>query len=122
MLQQAGAEIGPEGTVPILRETSELPLTKAPPVDPKHMLGSAKRAAVGDHWYASSTQEVANHGGSASYSLYRAWTESSAGFSLLQSAIIRFNVPKPEDNSQQIMQTIEAGWYVCPSLMGRELS
>lgn len=109
MLQAEGVQRGPEGTVPILRQTSAAPQVKGPPVDPQHM-PEVRAEAAGDHWYASSAQGVSNHGGSASYSLYKAWTESNADFSLLQSAVIRYNVPKPGDNSQLVSQTVEAGW------------
>lgn len=118
ILQNDAEEKGPEGTVPVLRQDTSLlnittrqamQVTKAPPVDPKHM-PEVSIEAVGDHWYASSAQGVRNHGGSASYSLFKAWTESSGDFSLLQSAVIRYNVPKPGANSQLVMQTVEAGW------------
>jgi len=111
MLQNEGAETGPEGTVPVLRSNPELPLTKGPPVDLNHLPDFGAKA-VGDHWYASSAQNVNNRGGSASFSLYKAWVESGSDFSLLQSAVIRTDVPKPGDNSQLVRQTIEAGWYV----------
>lgn len=110
MLQSQGAEQGPEGTVPILRQTSNTALVKGPPVDPAHM-PDLNTEAAGDHWYASSAQGVNNLGGSASFSLYTAWTEAGSDFSLLQSAVIRYNVPKPGDNSQLVAQTVEAGWY-----------
>lgn len=117
-LQADGAEKGPEGTVPILRPGSvsalNLNTTKGPPVDPEHPPG-INADAVGDHWYASSAQGISNHGGSASFSIYPAWTQSNEDFSLLQTAVLRHNVPKPGDNSQRVMQTVEAGWYV-PSI------
>jgi hypothetical protein len=110
LLQDEGAETGPEGTVPVLRPAAESPLTKGPPVDLEHEF-DFDTEAVGDHWYASSAQGVSNRGGSASFSLYKAWTESNSDFSLLQSAVIRYDVPKPGDNSQLVRQTVEAGWY-----------
>ncbi|KAF2877950.1 hypothetical protein BDV95DRAFT_588950 [Massariosphaeria phaeospora] len=122
MLQAEGAETGPEGTVPVLRQSvslsnvktaHQLQMTKAPPVDPWHV-PEVETAAVGDHWYASSAQRVNNHGGSASFSLYKAWTESNSDFSLLQSAVIRYDVPKPGDNNQRVSQTVEAGWINYP--------
>ncbi|KAF2642946.1 DUF239-domain-containing protein [Massarina eburnea CBS 473.64] len=107
------AQIGPEGTIPVLRSTGQS-MTKSPP--PGFQTGNdATKRGVGDHWYASSSQQVANHGGSATYSLYKAWTESGADFSLLQTAITRGNVPKPGDNSQLVGQTIEAGWINYPN-------
>lgn len=114
-LQAEGPDRGPEGTVPILRQGSisaaDLKTIKGPPIDPEHM-PEFKADAPGDHWYASSAQGVSNHGGSASFSLYRAWTQSNEDFSLLQTAVLRRDVPKPGDNSQRVMQTVEAGWYV----------
>jgi hypothetical protein len=104
-LQEKGVKKGPEGTVPVFRGP---PLQKNPP--PGLQTGDFNTLAVGDHWYASSQQAVNNHGGSATYSLYKAWTESANDFSLLQTAIIHANTPKPGDNSQLVGQTIEAGW------------
>lgn len=108
---------GPEGTVPIVRQYGRLPDVKQPPqtlnssFDQQIHIG---KRAVGDHWYASSAQNVVNHGGSAIYSLYKAYTQSSADFSLLQSAVIKYNVKNPlyNDPSKVCMQTVEAGWYV----------
>ncbi|KAF1964314.1 DUF239-domain-containing protein [Bimuria novae-zelandiae CBS 107.79] len=75
------------------------------------------KRAIGDHWYASSSQNVVNHGGSAIYSLYKAYTESSADFSLLQSAVIKYNVKNPlyNDPNRVCMQTVEAGWINYPN-------
>ncbi|CAI6336915.1 unnamed protein product [Periconia digitata] len=111
--QPYDSEKGPEGTVPILR-SARASVNKQPPPGIGSENDHVKRA-VGDHWYASSAQTVANHGGSASYSLFKAYTESGADFSLLQAAIIRTGVPKPGDNGQQITQTVEAGWINYPN-------
>ena len=114
LLQSENEQRGPEGTVPVLRFNSNITLAaqqvKAPPIDPNN-LPAFTAEAVGDHWYASSAQYVNNRGGSASFSIYKTWTESNSDFSLLQSAVIRTNVPKPGDNSKLVMQTVEAGWY-----------
>ncbi|KAF2475934.1 DUF239-domain-containing protein [Lindgomyces ingoldianus] len=88
--------------------------TKSLP-DDLEQRGDLGTEAVGDHWYASSAQRVNNRGGSASYSLYKAWTQSSGDFSLLQTAVIRSNVPKPGDNSNLVSQTVEAGWINYPA-------
>jgi hypothetical protein len=114
-LNVAGLETPPEGTVPVLRSSisatnsNKTLLTKYPPVDPEHV-PEFKAEAAGDHWYASTAQGVNNHGGSASFSMFKAWTESNADFSLLQTAVLRYNVPKPGDNSQLVSQSVEAGW------------
>lgn len=108
LLQEPGSQLGPEGTVPILRPKAQLP-TKGPLPGTGSELGTE---AVGDHWYASSSQSVTNMGGSASYSLYKAFVQADSDFSLLQTAVIRDGVPKPGDNSQSVGQTLEAGWYV----------
>jgi hypothetical protein len=115
-LSVENGDLGPNGTVPVLRPDSWFTgvnttkwNVKAPPVDPDHPI-NLTADAVGDHWYASSAQRVNNHGGSASFSLYKAWTEANTDFSLLQSAAIRYNVPKPGDNSKLVSQTVEAGW------------
>jgi hypothetical protein len=115
LLEEEGAQQGPEGTVPIARlPAAQAAIIKGPPVSALQEPQSDARRAVGDHWYASSAQNVAHHGGSAVYSLYRAWTESSDDFSLLQSAIIRYDVPKPGQNSVTVSQTVESGWINYP--------
>lgn len=106
---------GPEGTVPVVRQYGRLPDVKQPPQTINSTFAQQihiGKRAVGDHWYASSAQNVANHGGSATYSLYKAYTQSSADFSLLQSAVIKYNVKNPlyNDPSRTCMQTVEAGW------------
>ncbi|KAF2738355.1 DUF239-domain-containing protein [Polyplosphaeria fusca] len=111
LLQQDGAEKGPEGTVPIFvanNATKEMQRTKNPPVGPELVSGFGKRA-VGDHWYASSAQTVNNHGGQASYSLFKAYTQASSDFSLLQVAVANYDVPNKG------MQTVEAGWINYPA-------
>lgn len=106
---------GPEGTVPIVRQYGRLPDVKAPPQTMNSSFAQQihiGKRAIGDHWYASSAQNVVNHGGSATYSLYKAFTESNADFSLLQSAVIKYNVKNPlyNDPNRVAMQTVEAGW------------
>ncbi|KAF2657038.1 hypothetical protein K491DRAFT_691405, partial [Lophiostoma macrostomum CBS 122681] len=107
MLEEVGIEKGPEGTVPIARLPAAIAqIIKGPPVNALRDPQIGARAA-GDHWYASSAENVGHHGGSATYSLYKAYTQSSNDFSLLQSAIIRYDVPKPGQNSVTVMQTVE---------------
>lgn len=114
---------GPEGTVPIVRQYGQLQDVKSPPPTMNSSFAQQihiGKRAVGDHWYASSAQNVVNHGGSATYSLYKAFTEANTDFSLLQSAVIKYNVKNPlyNDPSRTCMQTVEAGWCVAslPSL------
>ncbi|KAF2111831.1 hypothetical protein BDV96DRAFT_690195 [Lophiotrema nucula] len=115
-LQLPGAEQGPAGTVPVLvADNATLPMQRSKSAPPGSPGAELRKRAVGDHWYASSAQAVNNHGGSASYSIYKAWTESDNDFSLLQVAVTRYNVPKPGDNSQTATQTLEAGWINYPA-------
>ena len=116
-LEVDGAEHGPAGTVPVprqnmaqldLNQSLQSRLAKTPPVDPSHAVPAA--AAAQPHWYASSAQAVTNHGGAATFSIFKPYTQSNSDFSLLQTAVIKYNVPKPGDNSQSTSQTVEAGW------------
>ncbi|KAK7182259.1 hypothetical protein DPSP01_006978 [Paraphaeosphaeria sporulosa] len=116
----AEEHIGPEGTVPVVRQYGRLPDVKAPPQTINSSFAQQihiGKRAIGDHWYASSAQNVVNHGGSATYSLYKAYTESNADFSLLQSAVIKYNVKNPlyNDPNRVAMQTVEAGWINYPN-------
>jgi hypothetical protein len=127
-LEVEGAQRGPVGTVPIPRQNMaaldlnrslDAHLAKPPPVDPHHpgpITATDMQAAAQPHWYASSAQAVANHGGAATFSIYKPYTQSNADFSLLQTAVIRYNVPKPGANSTAVQQTVEAGWYVARHL------
>ncbi|RDL35961.1 Carboxyl-terminal proteinase [Venustampulla echinocandica] len=111
-LELPGAELGPPGTVPVSRADPDY-LAKA---SAKELPGtqSLKRQSsnAGVHWYVSSNQTVDNIGGSCVFSLFAPFTERTADFSLLQTAVTRQNVlwtggrgpPTP------ITQTVEAGW------------
>ncbi|POR35190.1 Uncharacterized protein TPAR_04591 [Tolypocladium paradoxum] len=86
---------GPEGTVPILRSGGPtLPGKRLPQPgdDGGHV---RRRSAAGQHWYASSAQTVANHGGKATYSLFKPYR-------LLAAA-------------DGVTQTVEAGWINYPN-------
>ncbi|KAJ8133268.1 hypothetical protein O1611_g354 [Lasiodiplodia mahajangana] len=115
---------GPNGTVPILRSTLIAP-PKRPP-QPSDDWAAAKgnmaqsdhdqiiltqESYFGKHWYASSRQNVKNYGGRAVFSLFKAYTQSNADFSLLQTAIIRTNAA-PKGTKYQ---TVEAGWINYPN-------
>lgn len=108
-LQQPGAELGPPGTVPIPQiSTSYLENVASKSLPDIRSSGSkSKRQYSGSHWYVSSNQDVANTGGSATYSLFKAFVYQNAGFSLLQTL-----VAKTVTNGGQ---TLEAGWINYPN-------
>ncbi|CAG8959683.1 hypothetical protein HYFRA_00001588 [Hymenoscyphus fraxineus] len=110
-LEQPGADLGPPGTVPIpqvnLNHLSNTIIKSSPEIT-----NSKRQDSVsGSHWYVSSNQSVSNLGGSGIFSLFEAYTESPADFSLIQTAVTREDVsiswrgfPIPST------QTVEAGW------------
>ncbi|KAM4062991.1 neprosin domain-containing protein [Hirsutella rhossiliensis] len=104
---------GPKGTVPILRSGGPTPPIKRLPEPGDDGAGanqtSAKASYAGQHWYASSSQAVANRGGGATFSLFQPYVQTGSDFSLLQTAVIRGNGTGP------VMQTVEAGWINYPN-------
>lgn len=124
-LEFEGAERGPVGTVPIPRQnidhldanqTLKQRLSKAPPPNVARPVEAEDDAGV--HWYASSGQLVSNHGGVGTFSVFKPYVQSNADFSLLQTAVIRQNVPKPGSPSTLVSQTVEAGWINYPAQIG----
>lgn len=112
-LEQPGAELGPPGTVPIPRVNSEYLAKGYSKVLPGAPPSRKRQQAIENaHWHVSSAQIVDNIGGSCVFSRFKAYTQSTADFSLLQTAVIRKNVlvqwgPGPTD---YLNQTLEAGW------------
>ncbi|KAF2705489.1 hypothetical protein K504DRAFT_387988 [Pleomassaria siparia CBS 279.74] len=113
IVQKSAIESGPEGTVPRPRAAATSILKRPPPSGNIDAKPKSKRAA-GDHWYASTSQLVDNFGGRAAFNIWKAFTQSDGDFSLIQSAVIRENVPKPGNNAQLVVQTVEAGWINYP--------
>lgn len=107
-LQKPGAQLGPPGTVPIPQVSLDYldnVASKGPPrVNPND---KSKRQYSGVHWYVTSDQGVNNIGGSAIYSLFKAFVNNGGDFSLLQTA-----VTKQGTNGGQ---TLEAGWINYPN-------
>ncbi|KAI1434431.1 hypothetical protein GGR50DRAFT_662438 [Xylaria sp. CBS 124048] len=108
---------GPNGTVPVLRaDGSRKPTESNKKLPTKEILAaipkvdSAPASNEGAHWYASSGQRITNHGGKGTFSLFKAFTEHDADFSLLQTAVIK---QKP------IEQTVEAGWINFPNQIAK---
>ncbi|KAI1327108.1 hypothetical protein F5Y16DRAFT_372645 [Xylariaceae sp. FL0255] len=101
---------GPEGTVPILRTSSNYTdhIVKTLPNANKN----AKRQYAGTHWYASSAQYITNYGGKGTFSLFDAYTEEGSDFSLLQTAIIHGSA---QAAAGTVTQTAEAGWINYPN-------
>ncbi|CZR65436.1 uncharacterized protein PAC_15336 [Phialocephala subalpina] len=110
-LQQPGAQLGPPGTVPIPQVSTEYLANVAskglPEIRSSGSKSKSKRQYAGNHWYATSDQGVANIGGSAIYSLFKAFVNNNGDFSLLQTA-----VTKSDTNGGQ---TLEAGWINYPN-------
>ncbi|EPE36429.1 carboxyl-terminal proteinase [Glarea lozoyensis ATCC 20868] len=109
-LEQAGAELGPAGTVPVSRTNLDY-LTNAP----KKVLPEiqfSKRQNAGVHWYCQANQTVTNIGGTGTFSMFAPYTQSDADFSLLQTAVTRHDVNIQAGRFPPFpgTQTVEAGW------------
>ena len=111
-------EAGPAGTVPIARPSGPAPAMKRLPEAADHNSTAAleARSYAGTHWYASSAQSVNNGGGTATYSLFKAFVQQTSDFSLLQVAVIRNNAAHA--NSAPKTQTVESGWINYPDQVG----
>lgn len=108
----ADHEVGPEGTVPILRSSGvKFPMKQAPPNGPTRRDRIQKRQYADQHWYSSTAQTKDNIGSSASVSLFKAYVQRSGDFSLLQTAVIRSGVPGLPNRGYQ---TLESGWINYP--------
>lgn len=111
---------GPAGTVPILRSHGPTkPMKRLPQAQDNNSTSSsthAKRSYNGQHWYASTAQNVNNHGGTATYSIFKAFVERSSDFSLLQVAVIRNNAAHAGTAPKS--QTVECGWINYPDQVG----
>ena len=94
---------GPPGTVPIARSLHTLPMKQLPGGNSR-----VKRQNAGQHWYVSTEEHVDNNGGVASMSMFKAFVAENDDFSLLQTAVIRNNVPSIG------LQTVESGWINYP--------
>ncbi|KAI0154162.1 hypothetical protein GGR57DRAFT_118064 [Xylariaceae sp. FL1272] len=108
---------GPNGTVPIPRKSGTTLAKKRLPTAADHEATAKTDAAqagyAGTHWYASSGQNVNNHGGKGTFSLFKAYTQSGADFSLLQTAVIRNSAAHAGTGA--VSQTVEAGWINYPN-------
>ncbi|TGJ86257.1 hypothetical protein E0Z10_g2507 [Xylaria hypoxylon] len=108
---------GPNGTVPIPRPGSVSKTIKRLPTkqdnDAFAKISAADAGYAGQHWYASSGQSVTNKGGKGTFSLFKAFTQSGADFSLLQTAVIRNSAAHAGTGA--VIQTVEAGWINYPN-------
>jgi hypothetical protein len=107
---------GPEGTVPIARKNAYTSAKKAlPHLSQASSEGGLETRAgyAGSHWYASSAQAVNNIGSTGTTSMFKAYVETGGDFSLLQTAVIRYNVPTSGGSTTS--QTLEAGWINYPN-------
>jgi len=121
-LEQDGAEVGPAGTVPILRkDLSKLRDTPLRRHLSKHR-GSGRQLAVrggmmialpeedGSHRYASTGQSTICFGGGGYLSAFDPYTETSDDFSLLQIGL--------SNDDTGTLQTVEAGWQEMQDIYG----
>jgi len=108
---------GPNGTVPRLRSSKVARPNKRLPSKSDHnnllKTDAAQDGYSGTHWYASSGQNINNHGGKATFSLFKAFVQSNDDFSLLQTAVIRNNAAHA--GTEPKSQTVEAGWINYPN-------
>ncbi|KIE03637.1 carboxyl-terminal proteinase, partial [Metarhizium majus ARSEF 297] len=109
-------DAGPAGTVPILRAHGPTrPMKRLPrPGDNAATAAAAvsARSHQGTHWYASTAQNASNHGGTATYSIFKAFVQRPSDFSLLQVAVIRNDAAHAGTPPKS--QTVEAGWINYP--------
>lgn len=80
---------GPDGTVPILRDSGIRMNKMLPPSSPEKSSRIYRRQNKDKHWYANSAQVVDNYGSSASMSMFKPYVQSDTDFSLLQTAVFR---------------------------------
>lgn len=115
-LLTAQHEAGPAGTVPMVRQTKQFPAKRLPQASDHNVTSTlGKRGYAGTHWYASSNQNVRNHGGGAQFNIYDTYLESDYDFSLLQTAVTVGSAPQADGSSRG--QTVEAGWMHYPYLV-----
>jgi hypothetical protein len=104
---------GPAGTVPILRAHGPtVPMKRLPRPEDNNATSLFRRSYSGQHWYASTSQLVDNHGGQATYSVFKPFVQRSSDFSLLQVAVIRTNAAHA--GTAPKTQTVECGWINYP--------
>ncbi|ATY59115.1 hypothetical protein A9K55_002214 [Cordyceps militaris] len=110
---------GPEGTVPIPRPgLSLLPPKQLRPIGGPHAptlamkLSSASQDYTGEHWYASTSKQTKVTGGGGGISMFEPYLQSQQEFSLVQTAIVRYEAKTVEFGT--IPQSLEAGWMYYP--------
>lgn len=108
---------GPEGTVPIPRRgLAPFPQKQLPPGprQPKtdFRVLVANQDNTGQHWYASTSNSTKVTGGGGIFSMYEPYLEEDEDFSVLQTAMVRYQAKTVEYGT--ITQTVEAGWMYYP--------
>ncbi|TQV95432.1 protein of unknown function DUF239 [Cordyceps javanica] len=110
---------GPEGTVPIPRrgQTTFPEKLLMPTVYAQSSVGEMKTSLsnedyTGQHWYASTSKQTKVTGGGGGFSMFEPFLETPREFSLLQTAIVRWEAKTVEFGT--IPQTLEAGWMYYP--------
>ncbi len=110
---------GPEGTVPILRRgLAPYPPKRLPPgpsarfLDLNLNLLAAKPDYTGQHWYASTGKQTKITGGGGGFSMFDPYLQSDYDFSLLQTAMVRYEAKTVEFGT--IVQSLETGWMYYP--------
>ncbi|KAJ5443677.1 DUF239-domain-containing protein [Penicillium daleae] len=92
------------------KQTLEQCLTKPPPPP-----AGKEKQSPWPHWYSSTSQKVKNIGTQGGISCYKAAVQNPGDFSLLQTAVIRTDVPTSGNPSKLCHQTIEVGWINFPT-------
>jgi hypothetical protein len=115
-LEHFGSELGPPGTVPILRKKLDAlgytkSLKKYLSKSRGHRIARLGRTGFpapeedGSHRYGSSGQSIICFGGEGQISCFDPYTQSSDDFSLLQIGL--------SNSDLGFLQTVEAGWQEC---------
>lgn len=110
---------GPEGTVPIPRRgLAPFPTKQMPPskesgdAKTEFKAFSAKQNYAGTHWYSLATVQVKTTGAGGAFSMFKPFLESNQDFSLLQTAVMRYQAKTGDYGT--IPQTLETGWLYYP--------
>jgi len=114
-LEQEGAELGPPGTVPVLRKDLERIsyrqslgdlIGKYPNIDRAYPIAGRLQApppsASGPHRYANTAQSIIAFGGDGTLSAFDPYGENTDDFSLMQISCSNSDTGR--------LQTVEAGW------------
>jgi len=120
-LAQGGCEVGPPGTVPILRKKLEalsysqplrryLSKMRAPVPDEGPFTLLPPGPGRGTHWYGNSKESKICWGAEGQFSCFAPFVASKAQSSIIQMALTNSDLPAK--------QTVEAGWQTYHEITG----